>query len=234
MQNFAGILQTPAQRSQQTDARGDQRHPKQQHGHIAEPDDDSGKQVTLLRDVRLAGPQRMTSQRHVKRIRRADQQVEPDDVPRPTPNQVSDQEDQDHHRDVQREKIRRKRDQKIVFAHDHVAASGSRLEFLHPPAEQPCPERVGQFMTEDVNPHRLWQQEKNHEPAGRARQHRHPHRIGTTAVPQHTDQRPGRADGKRQKQNGDEHFDPFPHAARIQKTPVGSQTKTAEPRNFLS
>src|SRR5438876_6956431 len=32
------------------------------------------------------------------------------------------------------------------------------------------------------------------EPAGRPRQHRHPYRIGAPAIPQHTDQRPGRAD----------------------------------------
>src|SRR5205823_4490557 len=109
---------------------------------------------------------------------------EPDQVTRPTPDPMSDHESQDHYRDVHREKIGRQRDEKIVFADHHVAAVGSSLEFSYPPAEQPGPERVGQFMSEDVNPHRLGKHQENPRPAPRPAQHRHPSGVAPATSPQ--------------------------------------------------
>ena len=58
---------------------------------------------------------------------------------------------------------------------------GRDLHFFDLPAEQPRPQRVRQFVAEDVNPHRLGQQEENDHPARRAGQQRHP--DGVRAVP---------------------------------------------------
>ena len=49
---------------------------------------------------------------------------------------------------------------KIGFGDDDMAAVGGDLEFFHLAAKQPGPQRVGQFVAEDVNPHRLGQQQK--------------------------------------------------------------------------
>src|SRR5438876_2473514 len=137
MQNFASTFQTPTQGRQQTNAGGDQRHAEQQQRGIAQPDDDGGKKVPLLSDVRLACPQGVTGQGDVKRIRRADQEMKAAQITGPAPKPMPERENQDHDRDVERKKVRRQRDEKVVSGDDHVTALRSRFEFLDSPAEKP-------------------------------------------------------------------------------------------------
>ena len=76
----------------------------------------------MRRDVRLPRLQRVKRQRHVKRIRRADAQMKPDEVAVPVPDQIAEREHDDDDHGVEREKIRRERDDEIGLGDDDVAA----------------------------------------------------------------------------------------------------------------
>ena len=126
-----GAFQPPAERIQQADLRRQQRNAQQQHADIAQKNHHRGKQTALAGDVRLLRLQDVKGQRDVKRIRRADQPNEnrPDTRASPRSNgraantpMTSD--------GVEREKIRRQRDQKIGLGNDHMAAGGGDFHFL--------------------------------------------------------------------------------------------------------
>jgi hypothetical protein len=225
VQNHARAFRPPAERIQQPDTRRQQRNSKQQHAGVAEKNDDGGKQTALARDVRLPRLQGVKRQRHVKRIRRADAQMKPDKKAAPVPNQIAQREQADDDDRVSREKMRRERYEKIGFGNDNVAAGRRDLHFFDLPAEQPCPERVGQFVAEDINPHRLGQQKENHEPARRPGEQRDPDRVRAVARAQHQPQCLCCAGANRQQQNGNDKLDPLRHAARIQNLEFRSQTK---------
>src|SRR5260370_40670747 len=100
--------------------------------------------------------------------------MKPSQITGPPPKQMPQRENQNHDRDVEWKKVRRQRDEKVASGDDHVTASRSRFEFLDSPAEKPRPKRMSQFMAENINPHRLGQQEQYHQPTGRSPHHRHP------------------------------------------------------------
>ncbi len=100
----------------------------------------------------------MRRERDVEGVSRAYEQMKPDEIALPVPDQMAGGEQRHDQSDVEREKIRRERDEKISLVHDHMAAFGGRFEFLHAPAKEPDPERVREFMADDVKPHRLGQE----------------------------------------------------------------------------
>ena len=85
--------------------------------------------------------QNVPRQRHVKRIRRADQQMKPDQITPPVPNQMAEREHSNDQGRVKREKIRRQRNQEIAFGDDNMAAAGGNLDFFHLAAKEPGPQR---------------------------------------------------------------------------------------------
>src|ERR1035437_9645658 len=185
VENHASAFQPPAERIQHSHLRRQQRNSEQQHADVAEENNYRRKQIALARDVRLLRLQNMKRQREVKRIRRADAQMKPHEIAVPVPDEISQREHDDDQHDIQREKIRRERDDKIRFGNDNVAAFGRDLHLFDLPAEQPRPQHVCQFMAEDVNPHRLGQQKENDDPARRAGEQRNPRRVRAAARVQH-------------------------------------------------
>src|SRR5882724_1099716 len=135
---------------------------QKQNADVAEKNHHGGKQIALRRDVRLPRFQSVKCQCHMKSISRADEQMKPDQ--RPAPKKAAEREHADDNDGVKRKKIRRERDDEICLGDDNVTAFGSDFHFLDRSAKKPRPKRMGQFVAEDVNPHRLWKQEKNHSP----------------------------------------------------------------------
>ncbi len=80
-----------------------------------------------------------------------------------------------------------------------MAAAGSGFEFFDFAAEEPCPNRVGQFVAEDIKPHWLGQHQKNHEPTDRARNHRHERGFSAADAADDHSHRFHRAAAKRQQ-----------------------------------
>ena len=69
----------------------------------------------------------MNGQCDVKSIRRTDAQMKPHQVAVPVPDQISERKHADDQHDVEREKIRRERDEKICFC-DQVGVDALRLD----------------------------------------------------------------------------------------------------------
>lgn len=215
MQKHSGCFKPPAEHGEQIDPGREQWDSHKQHADVAEKDDDNGKKITLFRDVGLACFQNVPGQGHVKCVRRSHQQMEPDRELFPVPDQMSGHENQDDDGDIDREKIGRERDQEIRLRDDHVPASGSRFEFFNFATKKPRPEHVREFVTEDVNPHRFRQEQKNADPARRAREHGDPRLVGAAGGAKHLPQSVKRADADGQQNNGDDEFGPFGHGDRI-------------------
>jgi hypothetical protein len=76
---------------------------------------------------------------------------------------------------------------------------------------------VREFVPDDVDPHWFWQQQKNANPAGRTREHRHPGLIGAATAADDEPQRAKRAEANREQNDCDDEFDPLGHGDRIQK-----------------
>ena len=107
MKHLLGVCQPPLQHRQQINFGCKQGDSDQQHQHVAEKDDHGGKHIALAGDIRLLRPENRGGERYVKRIGRADQQMEPHEEVLPVPDEMTNQEDQhDQHR-VEWEKIGR-------------------------------------------------------------------------------------------------------------------------------
>jgi hypothetical protein len=225
VKNHARAFKPPAKRIQNTDTRSQQRNSKQQHADVAEINHDGGKKITLRRDVALLRLQNVKRQRQMKRIRRADEQMEKNEIVSPVENQIPQRKNQNDDHGVDRKKIWRERDDKIRFGNDDVAAGRTDFHFFYLSAKQPSPKRVREFVAENVKPHRLGQQQKNHEPTRRTADKRNPRRVRATARAQHEPQRPCRARANGQQQNRDNKFDPLRHGERIQNSEFRSQQK---------
>src|ERR1700730_2593797 len=65
---------------------------------------------------------------------------------------------------VERKKIGRERDEKIRAVRYDVSAVAAHAEPADPSAHQPNPERVGKFVSENVNKNRPWQTEECNQP----------------------------------------------------------------------
>lgn len=215
MQKHAGAFRPPAERIQDSHPRRQQRNAEQQHDHVAEKDHHGGKQITLACDVRLLRLQNVSRQRHVKRIRRAEQQIKPDEIAVPVPDEIAERKQADQDDGIQREKIRRERDEEIRLGSNDVPAFGRDLHFFDRSSEQPRPDGVRQFMAKNINPHRLGHEQKNHNPARRAGEDGNPDRVRAVTRAQHEPQRFCCAGANRQQQNGDDELDPLRHARKI-------------------
>lgn len=110
MQNLAGAFKPPAKHREQIHSRGKQWNSQQQHAHVAQKNYYDGKEIALFRDVTLASFQNMPSQRHMKCVSRADQQMEPDGELCPVPDKMANREDKYEQRHVNRKKVRCERD----------------------------------------------------------------------------------------------------------------------------
>ena len=118
VKNLSRAFQPPAQRIEQIDLCGQQRQAKQQHTDVAKKNNRRREQITLRRDIGLPRFQHAPGQRHVKRIRRAHGQVEPDQVIRPIPKEMAEGEHHDDQHGVEREEIRGQRDDEVAFGDD--------------------------------------------------------------------------------------------------------------------
>ena len=208
-------MKPPAEGREHADFGGEQGDAEQQDGHVAEEDDDRGEQIALLGDVRLLGFEDMPGERDVESVGGAEQQVEPDQVRLPVPDQMADEEETNDDGGVNREEIRREGDEEIGFGDDDMAAVGGSLEFFHFAAEEPGPEHVGEFVADDVNPHRFGEQRVNDHPARRAGEQADPDGGGVAAVAQNAPERLDRADAERQEQDGEDELAPFGHEGRV-------------------
>ena len=116
----------------------------------------------------------MPRQRDMKRIRRAEEQMKPDEITVPVPNQIAEREHPDDQRDINGKKYGASAMTKFVLETTTWPPFGSDLHPFDLAAEQPCPQRVRQFVAEHVNPHRLGQQQENDDPACRPGEERNP------------------------------------------------------------
>ena len=65
---------------------------------------------------------------------------------------------------VERKKIWRQRDPKVGLVGNHMPAVTANAKPAHAPTHQPNPERVGQFVSEDINKDRTRKTEKRDQP----------------------------------------------------------------------
>src|ERR1051325_10070671 len=100
----------------------------------------------------------MRGQRDMKRVGRAEKQMEQREIMPPIPNQMTNKKSNHDQHGIERKKIRRESDEKVCFRNDDVSTARGHTHFFHLAAEQPRPNRVGEFMTEYVKPHWFGQQ----------------------------------------------------------------------------
>src|SRR5579864_6962638 len=96
----------PLQSRQWFQLSAQQRDGNQQHTRIAEEDDHSRKEVSLVGDVRLRALQNVPRQSDVKAVAGAEQQMEPHRVCIPVPDPVPSPIHKDHEYRVERKKVR--------------------------------------------------------------------------------------------------------------------------------
>ena len=84
----------------------------------------------------------------MKRVRCTEQQVEINQELMPAPNPITDSEDGYHYDRIEREKIRRQGDKKVVFGDDDVPSTAGDFHFFDASAKQPGPECMREFMPE--------------------------------------------------------------------------------------
>ena len=75
--------------------------------------------------------------------------------------------DQEKHRNthgIEWKEIRGKRDEEIGFCDDHVATLRCDFKLFNSSSKRPRPKRVCQFMTKNVNPHWLRQEQEHDDP----------------------------------------------------------------------
>ena len=147
----------------------------------------------------------------MKTVGRAEQQMKPDEVPFPAPDQVPDEETSDHQHHIKREEVRRQRDEEVIFCHDYVATGRARLELLYASSKEPGPEHMREFMPEDIDAHRFREQKEDHQPARSAAERGHPHGVSVVSHLEHEPQRLDRSKAKGKEQYRDDQFEPFRH-----------------------
>src|SRR5437763_319558 len=130
----------------------------------------------------------MASQRHVKRISGADQEVKPNQEVSPAPQQVSQNEATNNQHHVEWKEIRRQGDDKVVLRDYHMPAVGSDFEFLYLSAERKRGQGMGQFVAEHVEAHRLGEKKEYHQPAGCAAPEGDPNGVRLAGLGQHAAQ----------------------------------------------
>src|SRR5256885_1469304 len=91
-EHSAGFAQPQAEGSQHGNVLREQRHADEPDRHVAEKNNDAGKEVSLAGDVGLAYAQNVDGQREMKGVGGADQKMKPDQMALPIPDQVAESE----------------------------------------------------------------------------------------------------------------------------------------------
>src|ERR1043166_9431378 len=133
------------------------------------------------------------------------------EVTAPVPNQVSEAKNYHHHDDIERKEIWGERNEEICFGDDDVAAARGGFEFFDFAAENPDPHGVGQFMTDDIEPHWFWQKQKNDDPTRCAREHGNPGGVDVPGPAQHESERLAGTAANRQEQERHDELSPLWH-----------------------
>lgn len=118
----------------------------------------------MIRDIGLPSSQDEKRQGHVERVSCTQQKVKHPLIPVPVPNEITDQEKHRNTHRIEWKEIRGKRDEEIGFCDDHVATLRCDFKLFNSSSKRPRPKRVCQFMTKNVNPHWLRQEQEHDDP----------------------------------------------------------------------
>ena len=106
---------------------------------------------TLIAQVSLIFRDHPTRKREMEGARRADHSVKPSTIRLHIHEKAERAIDRDRQNAVKWKKIWRQRDPEVGLVGNHMAAVAAHTKPAHAPTHQPNPQRVGQFVSEDVN-----------------------------------------------------------------------------------
>jgi len=103
--------------------------------------------------------------------------MKPDSILPEIPKEFNDDKASGYTNSVNWKKIGSESDHRIGLAHNYMTTFGCGFELLYFSTKHPRPNRVGELMTEDVNPHWFRQHHVNNRPACHPGQHGYPNRF---------------------------------------------------------
>jgi hypothetical protein len=142
--------------------RQNEHHAEQQHVH--QIDHDQREERTLIAQVSLIFRNHPTRKREMERPRRADHSVKPPAVRLYVYKKTERSIDRDRQNAVKWKKIWRQRDPEVGLVGNYMAAVTAHAKPAHAPTHQPNPQRVGQFVSEDINEDWAGKTEKSNQP----------------------------------------------------------------------
>ena len=148
--------------------RSDHEHDAE-HDQVQQIDDhDEGEKCSLIGKIGLIFQDHPAGKREMKRPGHPNERVEQPAVRLHVKKQTEQPVKGDRDQAVEREKVGRERDPKIVAIGNDVAAFASNAKTADAATHEIDPQRVGQFVTEDVKQKRSRQTEKCNQPQNRA------------------------------------------------------------------
>ena len=142
--------------------RQNEHHAEQQHIH--QIDHNEREKRALIAQVSLIFRDHPTRKREMERPRRADHSVKPSTIRLHIHEKAERAIDRDCQNAVERKKIWRQRDPEVGLVGNHMPAVTANTKPAHASTHQPNPERVGQFVSEDINEDRTRKTEKRNQP----------------------------------------------------------------------
>ena len=129
--------------------RQNEHHAEQQDVH--QIDHDQREERTLIAQVSLIFRDHPTRKREMERARRADHSVKPSTIRLHIHEETEPAIDRDRQNAVEWKKIWRQRDPEVGLVGNYVSAVTANTKPAYAPTHQPNPQRVGQFVSEDIN-----------------------------------------------------------------------------------
>ena len=142
--------------------RENEHHAEQQHVH--QIDYDEREERALIAQVSLIFRDHPARKREMERPRHADHSVKPSTIRLHIHEKAERAIDRDRQNAVEWKKIWRQRDPEVGLVGNHMSAVTANAKPAHAATHQPNPQRVGQFVSEDINEDRARKTEKSNQP----------------------------------------------------------------------
>ena len=127
-------------------------------------DHDEGEERALIAEVGLIFRNHPTRKREMERPCRADHSVKPPAVRLHIHEKAERAINRDRQNAIEWKKIWSQRDPEVGLVGNHMSAITANAKPADPPTQQPNPERVGQFVSEDINEDWTRKTEKSNQP----------------------------------------------------------------------
>ena len=142
--------------------RQNEHHAEQQHVH--QIDHDEREERPLIAQISLIFRDHPTRKREMERARHADHSVKPSTIRLHIHEKAERAIDRDRQNAVEWKKIWRQRDPEVGLVGNHMSAVTANTKPAHASTHQPNPQRVGQFVSEDINEDWARKTEKSNQP----------------------------------------------------------------------